>query len=75
MVAKLETFGIDRLSVSDRLELIELIWQSLPDEVAAEDLPALHVSELAKRLANAETNPGAGLPWREALAKYGEVHA
>lgn len=73
MVAKLETFGIDRLSVSDRLELIELIWDSLPDEVAAEDVPAWHIAELAKRLANAEANPGAGRPWREALDKYGEV--
>jgi putative addiction module component (TIGR02574 family) len=73
MVAKLETFGIDRLSVSDRLELIELIWESLPDEVAADEVPAWHLAELAKRLAHAEANPGAGRPWREALAAYGEV--
>ena len=73
MVAKLETFGIDRLSVSDRLELIELIWESLPDQVAAEDLPACHVAELAKRIANVEANPGAGRPWRDVLAKYVDI--
>ncbi len=73
MVAKLETFGIDQLSVSDRLELIELIWESLPDQVAAEDVPEWHSAELAKRLAIAETTPGEGRPWREALSKYGEA--
>ena len=73
MVVKLETFEIDRLSVSDRLELIELIWESLPDQVAAEDLPAWHVAELAKRMANVEANPGTGRPWRDVLAKYDEI--
>ena len=73
MVAKFENLGIDRLSVSDRLELIELIWESLPDHVSRDDVPTWHVTKLAKRLANAEATPGAGQPWREALAKYGEV--
>jgi putative addiction module component (TIGR02574 family) len=67
-----ETLGIDRLTVRERLELIEQIWDSLPDTVGAEDIPEWHLAELAKRRAAADAAPGAGKPWREALARFGE---
>ena len=41
MSVTLKTLGIDRLSVRDRLELIEQIWDSLPEQVAPEEVPAL----------------------------------
>jgi hypothetical protein len=31
MTLALEAFGVDQLSALERLELIELIWDSLPD--------------------------------------------
>jgi putative addiction module component (TIGR02574 family) len=61
--------GIDQLSVGDRLDLIEQIWESLPRQVDAADVPPWHLVELAKRRADAEANPGAGTPWREVLEK------
>jgi putative addiction module component (TIGR02574 family) len=61
------SLGIDRLSVKERLELIEQIWDSLPEEVAVEDVPPWHLAELAKRRAEAEARPGVGKPWREVL--------
>ncbi len=36
MPVSIEALGIDRLSVGERLELIEKIWDSLPEEVAPE---------------------------------------
>ena len=68
MAVTIEEFGIDRLSVRDRLDLIERIWDSLPVAVAPEEVPEWHKEVLAKRLAEAEANPGGGVPWREALA-------
>lgn len=68
MSVTLEDFGIDRLSVAERIELIEQIWDSLPESVGANEIPEWHKELLAKRLAEAEANPGAGVPWREALA-------
>jgi putative addiction module component (TIGR02574 family) len=59
--------GIDRFSVADRLELIEQIWNSLPEQVSADEVPDWHLAELAKRRARAEAEPGKGKPWREAL--------
>ena len=71
MPAHIERFGIDQLTVSDRLELIEQIWDSLPEHLNPDELPAWHLPELAKRRAEAAASPGAGTPWREALARFG----
>jgi len=67
MSVNLEAFGIHQLSVRDRLELIEQIWDSLPEQVAPQDVPEWHLAELARRRANAEAQPGVGRPWREVL--------
>lgn len=66
-MATMESLGIDRLTVAQRLELIEQIWDSLPDEVNPEEVPAWHLAELAKRRAAAERQPGIGKPWRAVL--------
>ena len=71
MPAHIETLGIDQLTVSDRLELIDQIWESLPEHLNPYELPAWHLLELAKRRAEAEASPNIGTPWREALARFG----
>ena len=67
MSVNVEALGIDRLSVGERLELIEQIWNTLPEQVTADELPPWHVAELAKRRAEAAAMPGVGRPWREVL--------
>ena len=67
MSVSIESFGIDRLSVNERLELIEKIWDSLPLSVTPEELPAWHLVEIARRYQEALTRPGEGKPWREVL--------
>ena len=69
MALTLEAMGIDRLSVEERLDLIERIWDSLPEKVEPAEVPAWHLAELAKRLADAETHRGVGTPWREVLSQ------
>jgi putative addiction module component (TIGR02574 family) len=71
MPVSIETLGIDRLSVREKLDLIEQIWDSLPEEVQPDEVPAWHLAELAKRRAEADASPRAGKPWREALARFG----
>jgi putative addiction module component (TIGR02574 family) len=71
MPTTIEAMGIDRLSVSDRLDLIEQIWDSLPEEVTTEEVPEWHLAELARRRAEAELQPGVGKPWREVLGNFG----
>lgn len=66
----LEQFGIDQLSIAERLELIEKIWDSLPEQVAPAEVPEWHLAILAQRRAQAEAQPGVGKPWREVLAQF-----
>lgn len=68
MPVTLEGLGIARLSVRERLELIDQIWDSLPESLEAQEVPEWHLVELARRRAEAEARPGEGRPWREVLA-------
>jgi len=64
----LEQFGIDRLGPDQRLELIGLIWDSLPDDAPFVP-PEWHLRELERRLAAADADPGAGEPWETVRAR------
>lgn len=70
MPASLEALCIDRWTVQERLDLIDRIYDSLPTDVMADDVPARHWDVLAERLAEAETSTVPGRPWREALARF-----
>ncbi len=63
MVRSLEEFGIDRLAVEDRLELIGLIWDSVAAEQVPTPIPDWHRQELDRRIAAADADPHAGIPW------------
>jgi putative addiction module component (TIGR02574 family) len=67
MSMDLAAFGIDRLSVADRIELIEVIWDSLPESVSASEIPDAHLEVIAERRTAAEVQPGVGRPWRDVL--------
>jgi putative addiction module component (TIGR02574 family) len=56
-----------KLSPSDRLELIEALWDTLSDE----DLPVTPEDRalLDERLADVERNPDAQSPWDEVKAR------
>lgn len=68
MCPSLTELGIDRLSVTDRLELIGQIWDTLPPDA---ELPISdwHIRELEKRLAAADADPGAAIPWETVKAR------
>lgn len=69
MSLTLKQFGIDKLSIAERLELIEKIWDSLPEQVTPAEVPEWHIRELERRRADAEANPGLGTPWEIVLAR------
>jgi putative addiction module component (TIGR02574 family) len=64
----LEQFGIDRLSPQQRLELIGIIWDSLPED-APFTPPDWHLRELERRIAAADADPGAAEPWEAVLPR------
>lgn len=69
MAVTLEQFGIDRLPVEDRLELLGLIWDSVANDRVPTPIPEWHREELARRIAAADADPGAGIPWEVVRAR------
>lgn len=68
MSVTLEQFGLDRLPPDERLELVELLWDSLAG--VPSPLPDWHVRELERRRAAAEADPSAGVPWDEFKTRW-----
>ncbi len=53
------------LTVEQRVELIGELWDSIPDSTDALPVPEWHRQELERRLAAADADPDAAIPWQE----------
>jgi len=65
----MSSLGIDRLSISERLGLVEEIWNSIattPDEVL---LTQTQRQDLDARLAEYDKDPEEGSTWEEVKAR------
>jgi len=67
MSVTLEQLGLDRLNADQRQQVIELLWDSLPDD-AAFSPPQWHLRELERRLAD-PVDPASLETWESALAR------
>jgi putative addiction module component (TIGR02574 family) len=68
MGALLKSLGIDRLSVEERLTLVEDLWDSIAEESAATSLTDAQRAELDRRLADHKANPDDVVPWADVKA-------
>ena len=68
MGASLKSLGIDRLSVDERMALVEDIWDSIALESAALPLTDAQRTELDRRIAEHEVNPHDVVPWEDVKA-------
>ncbi len=68
MQMTLEQFGIQHLSPSERMELIGLIWDSIPERSATLP-PEWHLRELERRILAADENPELGVPWESVRSR------
>ncbi len=64
--------NFDQLSVSQRLELITLLWESIPDSGEALPIPDWHRQELERRLTAADAAPELGIPWDQVKTRLRE---
>jgi putative addiction module component (TIGR02574 family) len=69
MSALITTLGIDRLSVEDRLQLVQEIWESLGPDVDRQPLTENQMVELNRRIAVLDANPEAVTPWETIEAR------
>ncbi len=75
-MALLTELHIDRMSVEDRLLLVEEIWDSIAHTQQTVPLTALQQQELERRLREHEQNPDDVVSWEEVkeatLARLGQ---
>lgn len=69
MQSTMKSFGIDQLTIADRLRLVEEIWDSIAAGADSLEVPQSHREELERRLADDDANPEAGRPWAEVKAR------
>ena len=66
------TIDISRLTVTERLDLIDRLWASIEDDRAptadSQESPEL-IAELRRRLAAHERDPSAAIPLEEAFER------
>jgi len=65
MSASLESLGIEKLSVEERLVLVEELWDSIAD---ATPLTEAQRAELDRRIDDHENNPENVVPWESVKA-------
>jgi putative addiction module component (TIGR02574 family) len=53
------------LTVEQRLDLIGKLWDGIPDSPEALPIPDWHQKILRQRLAAADADPEAAIPWEE----------
>jgi putative addiction module component (TIGR02574 family) len=69
MSATLQALGIDRLSVPERIALVQAIWDSIAAEAERTPLTESEKEEVDRRLAAHRANPQAAIPWEQVEAE------
>lgn len=59
-----------KLSIPDRILLVEEIWDSIAEENQAFELTDAQQRELDRRLESSRNNPGQGRTWDEIKAEF-----
>ena len=69
MDVSVKSLGIDRLSLAERILLVEEIWDSIAAEAESVGIPQSHKDELERRLAARDADPGSGSSWEDVKAR------
>jgi putative addiction module component (TIGR02574 family) len=69
MSTTMSELGLDRLSVAERILLVEELWDSIAAAPEAVTLSEAHKRDLERRLDAYRDNPKAGSPWEDVKAR------
>ena len=73
MPEALTAHDLRKLSLADRLRLLDLVWESLTPEQAQQAIPQWHLAVVRERLAEYLANPGTGVDAEEFLDSLGDA--
>jgi putative addiction module component (TIGR02574 family) len=51
--------------VTERLEIVNAIWESIANENAELPVPEWQIAEIERRSAEMDANPNLGIPWED----------
>ena len=70
-MASSPAFDYTRLTIAERLQLVEDSWDSIAADADADALPLTDAerAHLDERLADLHANPDAGVPWPDVRAR------
>ena len=69
MATTLEALGIDRLSVAERIVLVQKIWDSIAADAHRVPLTEAQRQELERRADDDDANPEDTVPWEQVRAQ------
>ena len=69
MPQSLSEIAIEQLSIDQRLQLIAVLWDSLPDSPESLPIPKWHKQEIDWRIATADASPELAIPWEQVQAR------
>ena len=61
--------AIRKLSVAERLALVEEIWDSISADPASAPVSGAQIAEARRRLADHDADPTSSVPWEDAEAR------
>jgi putative addiction module component (TIGR02574 family) len=73
MSATVKSLGIDQLSVSERLSLVEEIWDGIAAEAERAPLTEAQQADLKRRVADYEADRKRGSSWEEVKSRLQEA--
>jgi putative addiction module component (TIGR02574 family) len=62
-----------KLSIPERIQLVEDIWDSIAAVPEPLELTKDQEEELDRRLKELDANPGSAIPWEEVIAKLRRI--
>ena len=63
---------IQQLTVPQRLDLITLLWESIPDSPEALPMPESHRQKIERWITEADATPESAIPWEEVRTRRRE---
>jgi len=69
MNSAIKTLGLDRLPLTEQLQLVEDLWDEIALSAEAIDVPQSHLDLLDRRIADHEASPSTGSTWAEVKAR------
>lgn len=64
-----KSLGLEHLPMNDKFHIVEKLLDDLNADAEAQPIPASHVAELRRRIAESVARPDEGATWEEVKAK------